>query len=170
MDDFNAVVTNSKLPRQLKDYFMTNNRVNDVIEIELIKEIEELYVYYKSLYIFDSIEFSAYVITSLKDCTNSKLPFSHVKKTIDTNLDLKSSHRFSLKNQTVDKVFAEVFNDFCEIVDNFYKNNLNKINLVQTYKNLGKMELINDLVEDKEYQDLISMGKDIMNSYIKCDG
>jgi len=80
------------------------------------------------------------------------------------------SDRFNIDNNSIDKGFVEVFNEFISIVDTFHNHELKEVNLIQTYKNIGKMELINCLIDDKSYRDLLSIGKEKLNKYIKCDG
>lgn len=176
MDDFNSVINNSKLPEQLKEYFKRSFRIKECLNIDTLKDIEDIYIFYDSLYIFDSSEFSSNVVTSLIKCTNFDAFYLYLKKVIDSSLECKSkgnedpvSHRFSMDKDNIDTTFVEVFNEFVEIIDSFYKHNLDKVNLVQTYKIIGKMELINSLIEDRHYNDLLVMGKKMLNQYIKCD-
>lgn len=77
MKDF---INGSKLPSQLKEYFTTSESIKGIINKKLLSEIEDLYIYYTSLYIFDTSEFSAYTITSLKKCKDLDSFYYYLKK------------------------------------------------------------------------------------------
>src|SRR5699024_9021225 len=155
LDGINTLVIDSGLPSQLKEYFTTSKIIKDVLTSETIKEIEDLYIFYHSLYYFDTSEFSAYTITSLKRTKDIKSFYFYLKKVIDTNLELKSKDEsiYTLRealltgDEFLDKLFKGVFINFGTSVYKISDNDTN-IDLFSTYKDLGKMELIIDLTND----------------------
>lgn len=96
---------------------------------------------------------------------------------IDTNVDLQSKElpNYNLSeapitgNEFINHLFEEVFFDFVSSI-NKIKNNDTNIDLVQTYKSLGKLELINGLVSDILYKKVLESGKIILNDYVKNNG
>ena len=133
MGEIGNFINDSKLPSQLKEYFTTSENIKGIINKKLLSEIEDLYIYYTSLYKFDTSEFSAYTITSLKKCKDSDSFYYYLKKVIDTNLDLKtkdksfnsSSEYLFLKNEVVDILFKDAVVEFCDLIDYIYKKNEN---------------------------------------------
>lgn len=172
MSEIKGFVNDSKLPSQLKEYFATSESIKAVITKKTLSEIEDLYIYYTSLYKFDTSEFSAYTITSLKKCKDLDSFYYYLKKVIDTNLDLKSkdksfnsSNDYSfLKNDVVDILFKEAAVEFCDFIDNIYKKNKN-LNLKKTYISLGKLELINELIPNPDYNKILISGKRVLEQH-----
>lgn len=90
VDELDSLVNESKLPNQLKDYFTSSTRIKEIVTTETIKDIEDLYILYNALYIFDTSQFSAYTITSVKKCKDIESFYYYLKKVIDVNVDLRS--------------------------------------------------------------------------------
>lgn len=170
------LVQDSRLPNQLKEYFMASKSIKEVLTNDIVKEIEDLYIFYHSLYYFDPSEFSAYTITSLKRNRDLHSFYFYLKKVIDTNLELKSKDEsdYTLRDAlftgsiVIDQLFREVFTDFTSSLYKIYKNDTD-INLFLIYKELGKMEIITELVSDIDYSNLLHVGKSILGDYIKTN-
>jgi len=58
--------------------------------------------------------------------------------------------------------------EFCVLIDKVHKDG-KVIKLYQTYKSLGKMELINSLIEDDNHNFLLKSGKKVLEKNIKSD-
>lgn len=172
MEDMNAIINNSKLPSQLKEYFTTSENIKGVITKKVLSEIEDLYIYYTSLYKFDTSEFSAYTITSLKRSKGLDYFYFYLKKVIDSNLHLKTKDKsfknnyryFYQRDEDISLLFKEVTVEFCNQIDKVYKKN-EKLNLKQTYISLGKLELINKLVPHPEHQKILNSGKRVLEHH-----
>lgn len=172
MSAIETFINASKLPSQLKEYFTTSESIKDIITKKVLSEIEELYIYYTSVYIFDTSEFSAYTITSLKKCKDLNYFYFYLKKVIDTNIELKSkdktfkssSEYFFLKDENINIFFKEAVVEFCDLIDKIYKKN-EDLNLKKTYISLGKLELINKLISYPEYQNILSSGKIVLEQH-----
>jgi len=85
MGDLDSVINNSKLPDQLKEYFKKSVRIKKILKVDTINDIEDIYIFYDSLYTFDSSEFSSCVVISLSKCTNFDTFYHYLKKVIDTS-------------------------------------------------------------------------------------
>lgn len=133
MIEIETFVNDSKLPSQLKEYFTASENIKGVITEKVLSEIEDLYIYYTSLYIFDTSEFSAYTITSLKKCKGLDYFYFYLKKVIDSNMDLKtkdesfksSSDYFFLGDEDINIFFKETVVEFCDLIDKIYKKKEN---------------------------------------------
>ncbi|WP_203249047.1 hypothetical protein [Sporosarcina beigongshangi] len=172
MSEIETFANSSKLPSQLKEYFTASESIKAVITKKTLSEIEDLYIYYTSLYRFDTSEFSAYTITSLKKCKDLDSFYYYLKKVIDTNLDLKSKDRsfnsnsdyFDSQNAVADKTFIDVVLEFCDLIDKVYKKNEN-LNFKKTYISLGKLELINKLITNPIYEKVLISGKRVLEEH-----
>lgn len=172
MTEIETFVNDSKLPSQLKEYFTASESIKEVITKKILSEIEDLYIYYTSLYHFDTSEFSAYTITSLKKCKGLDYFYFYLKKVIDSNLDLKTKDKsfksrsdyFLLQDKDIEILFKEAVIEFCEPIDKVYKKNEN-VNLKEAYISLGKLELINKLISYPEYQRVLYSGKIVLEQH-----
>lgn len=161
MEKLNLIVNDLRLPDQLKEYFSSSEAIAPFLTTEIINEIEELYVYYSSLYTFDSTEFSAFTIRTLKDSESSGSSLCPLQKILEENLNLNSRDKgFSKKNRSdikdnplISRKFKEIGMDFIEFTEkNYHKE---KISAKEFYKYVGKLELINDLIRDVFYGKLL---------------
>lgn len=151
-------------------------RIKRVLSEDAIKEIEELYVFYSALYTFDTSEFSAYTITSLKRCQDLDSFYFYLKKVIDTNLELKSrdkvfnngNEKAVIEKNVVNRAFKEVAVNFIKFVDQIH--NKEDIDMVQLFKHLGKLEVINELIDDNFYRKLLHDAKVIIHRSNKNNG
>lgn len=172
MDELDSLVNESKLPNQLKDYFTSSTRIKEIVTTETIKDIEDLYIFYNAVYIFDTSEFAAYTITSLKKCKDIKSFYYYLKKVIDVNVDLRSkdsrktNDKIGSHEKTASIIFKETQKEFGTLIDKIYKKDKD-INLYETYESLGKMELINNLIKNSYHKHILDSGKKVLEKYIK---
>ncbi|MBL3854157.1 hypothetical protein IRV24_29650, partial [Bacillus cereus] len=47
-----------EIPEMLREYLLKSNKMVDSLSLEMLLEIEDIYIFYKSLYKFDETEFS----------------------------------------------------------------------------------------------------------------
>src|SRR5690625_5739762 len=87
-EELSDLVQKAKIPEQLKTYFMESNEGKLYLSEEMLSEIEELYVFYNALYIFDETEFSFYTITSLKRGSEAAAYYYYLRKILESNLEL----------------------------------------------------------------------------------
>lgn len=73
-------IQEKNIPGQLKKYFITSIRGKSFIDEGMLAEIEELYIYYSSLYYFDETEFSSYIITTLERGSEHTAYYYYLKK------------------------------------------------------------------------------------------
>ena len=178
MDKLDSLVNKSKLPNQLKEYFTTSDIIKKVVTKEVINEIEELFIFYNALYTFDTSKFSAYTITSLKECKDVDLFYSYLKNVVDTNLELKSrdnvfnnvNEKKILENDVVNRTFKEVAVNFIRFVNLIYNKEKVDIDMDQLFKHIGKLEVINQLIDDNFYRKLLHDAKLIIHRFNKING
>ncbi|WLV25845.1 hypothetical protein QR721_06490 [Aciduricibacillus chroicocephali] len=72
MDNLNQIIDELNLPTQLKVYLNSSEQTKEQLTVGILKEIEDLYNFYQALYLFDTSEFSAFTITSLKRCKDKE--------------------------------------------------------------------------------------------------
>jgi len=170
LDEMISLILKSKLPDQLKEYLQNSSRIKEIISAETIMEIEDLYIFYDSLYTFDTSEFSAYTITSLQKCKDLEAFYYYLKKVIDTNLELETKdikRKVQVPStKSMPFRFESSVKEFCQLIDKVYKNEKD-INLIATYKSLGKMELIYDLFKNPYHKNILDSSKKVLEKYMK---
>lgn len=172
MSGLNTFINSSQLPEQLKAYFSSSNSIKKLISEDTLKEVEDLYILYNSLYLFDSSEFSNHTITSIKRCKDVKTFYFYLKKVMDSNLKIRSRdellnndrEKVSIDKGVLDKVFKESAISFISCVDRVY-NKEETIDFTEVYKNMGKLELINELITDDYYIKLLRDGTEVIEKY-----
>lgn len=170
LDELDSLVNESKLPNQLKEYFTSSTRIKEMVTTETIKDIEDLYIFYNAVYIFDTSEFAAHTITSVKKCKDIKSFYYYLKKVIDVHLDLKSkdSRKFNEKidfqTQAAKVLFSDTVAEFGALIDKIHKKDKD-INLPEVYKSLGKVEMVNELIKNHYYKLVLSSGKKVLEKY-----
>ena len=170
MENLDSLVNSVKLPKQLKEYFTVSKDIKNFLTPKLINEIEEVYVYYSALYSFDSTEFSAHTVRTLKNCKTSDSIKLQLQEILDTSLELKSRDENSFKkikiniteNPLIDKAFMDIALKFIKFSEQNY--NKQEIEAKELYKFVGKLEIINDLVKDNFYRKLLHDTKFIIHS------
>src|SRR5690606_7319456 len=86
-------IKDADIPEILRSYLLRNKHVGLFLDETLLKEIEEIYVEYDSLFIFDEAEFCSYVITGIKKLDKHDYFYHYLKKVFETNLNLISKSK-----------------------------------------------------------------------------
>src|SRR5690625_482337 len=177
-EELSDLVQKAKIPEQLKTYFLESNEGKLYLTEEMLHEIEELYTFYNALYIFDETEFSFYTITSLKRGSEAVAYYYYLRKILEVNLELMSKDQrfhknsegtfaFKIDVNNLNNIFKNIAYEFGQNVDYFYKNQYDKIDVMETYLLLGKLELINDIVRDEYLSNMYQGGKRVLESKIE---
>lgn len=178
MDEkLNDLINSSDIPKQLLTYFKESNRAKEYINGPMLEDIQELFIFYKALFHFDETEFSAFTISTLKRGSEATAYYYYLKKVLDSNLELISKDENFIKNKEVfnfqyeeknsNQVFMSVLNEFGQDVEDYYKKNFKKTEVLETYSLLGKLELIYHITGDEYYSKMYNDGKNIINNKIK---
>lgn len=174
-DELNELINKANIPEQLRTYFKESDDGKLYLTEEMLSEIEELYIFYNALYIFDETEFSFYTITSLKRGSEATAYYYYLRKILETNLQITSQDQrfhksskgvftFKIDGNNLDVVLKNIAKEFGQNVDYFYKDQYEKIDILQTYLLLGKLELINNIIDDEYYFQLYKQGRRIIDT------
>lgn len=87
-DKINNLIKEKNMPSQLKDYFQNSKRGKKFINEQMLESIEELYIYYSALYLFDETEFSAFTISTLERGSEHSAYYYYLKKILDNQTEL----------------------------------------------------------------------------------
>lgn len=176
-DKLDKIVNQSRIPEQLKTYFQESNRAKEYINESMLKDIEELFIFYKSLFHFDETEFSAFTISSLKRGSEVTAYYYYLKKVLDSNLEFLSKDQtfnnsknvFNLKSNGVNslEMFEKISMDFGHNVNYFYNNEYEKIDVLKAYRLLGMLQLITDITGNSHYKKMCKAGEVVINRKIK---
>ncbi|MED1286389.1 hypothetical protein [Bacillus mycoides] len=167
----NGIMNSIKLPVTLKDYLLASNRIEQLLSEEILLDIEEIYILYSSLYVFDESDFSLNVIKSIERCRDRTGFYFYLKKVLDTELKKMSRSNAEENNEgiiisknLIDEQFKVVTKSYIDSINQMY-NGETKIDLKYTYKNFGKIEMLNNLLEDEYLKNLLSAGYKILEKY-----
>lgn len=173
MSEFDALIKELTIPKQLKEYLTNSKYALEYLNEQLLNDIEELYVYYLSLYTIDNAQFSEQVIMTLKRTKDLDSYYFYLKKVLDTNLLLgeretniykDSKDYINIEQRIFDDILRGATSNFIRSIDRIYNSEKN-IDMEQTYKFVGKLELINDLVDDKYYEGLLDSGNKVIDRF-----
>lgn len=176
--ELNKLIHKSNIPDQLKSYLNESNRIKKYLNESMLSEIEELFIFYKALYYFDETEFSTYTISSLKRGSDVDVYYYYLKKILDSNLELisksprihqnnKKVYNFKVDRIELENMFRDIANEFGQNIEYLYSSHYEKIDILKTYYLLGKMELINSIINDSFYLKMNRVGKKIIEDKIK---
>ncbi|MFK4477470.1 hypothetical protein [Bacillus sp. RC206] len=163
----NSTINKIKLPATLKDYFLTSNRIESLLSEEILLDIEEIYILYRSLYAFDESDFSLNVIKSINMCRDRNGFYFYLKKVLDRELEKKSKGNVNgmvLPQNLIEEQFKTVTKDYIDSINQMYDGEA-QIDLKHVYKNIGNLEMLNNLLEDEYLKDLLASGYKILRGY-----
>ncbi|ARK21870.1 hypothetical protein [Sporosarcina ureae] len=167
MKDFSTIIANMDLPSQLKEYLNNRKEMQNIITKEILKEVEEIYVLYRSLYFFDTTEFSLYSIIVLKKSPELDSVFYYLRKVIDIEVPLISKGDEDNFILVKSNLFDNEFKKFTTLFSTIADKNCNEeiVDLKDVYQALGKLDLINEIVIDEDWKQLFNMGKILVKNY-----
>src|SRR5699024_3169603 len=103
------------IPTQLRYYLLNTKLPYKNVSEDTLLEIEETYIYYKSLYYFDTSKFTECVINEMKKATSN---FNDsLEKSLNKYLEIDSKNIYchNFKNiSSLDPLFNEIVNEFIE--------------------------------------------------------
>lgn len=163
-----------EIPEMLREYLLKSNKMVDYLSTEMLLEIEDIYVFYKSLYNFDETEFSVNVIKSIERCKETAGFYFYLKKVLDSGLQISSKGNkdeerdgtLKISQDYVNEQFKCITREYIELINQIYKNEQH-INLKSVYKNIGRLEVLGDILEDRYLKDLLSSGNELLKNYEK---
>ena len=166
MSELETFIESSALPIQLKEYFIGSKKIQKIISVEILNDIEDLYVYYDALYQFDSSEFGVSVIDSLKRCKDFSRYYYYLKKILENELEIESKNEngyIKISKNDIDDSFKK---NASEIINLLTRENEDCASQINFY--LGKLEIINEFIEDEYYSEIymnvIQLRKSIMKN------
>lgn len=161
-----------EIPEMLREYLLKSNKMVGALSAEMLLEIEDIYVFYKSLYKFDETEFSVNVIKSIERCKETAGFYFYLKKVLDSGLQISSKGNgneerdriLEISQDYVNEQFKCITREYIESINQIYKNEKH-INLKNVYKNIGRLEVLGDILEDRYLKDLLSSGNELLKNY-----
>ncbi|WP_260857037.1 hypothetical protein [Bacillus thuringiensis] len=168
----NDTLRKIEIPEMLREYLLKSNKMVDSLSAEMLLDIEDIYVFYKSLYKFDETEFSVNVIKSIERCKETAGFYFYLKKVLDSGLQISSKGNeneerdriLEISQDYVNEQFKCITREYIESINQIYKNEKH-INLKTVYKNIGRLEVLGDILEDRYLKDLLSSGNELLKNY-----
>jgi len=154
-------INDADIPEIFRNYLLRNKHVGLFLDEPLLKEIEEIYVEYDSLFIFDEAEFCSYVITGIKKLDKHDYFYHYLKKVFETNLNLISKSKMPDYEKTAkltENISKLQESEIPRILVDFYKT-MNEFKeskdlrfLFTAYKISGVLHILFELYPENEYK------------------
>lgn len=170
-------IKSTNIPELLKDYLLRTQHIQLSLNSNLLRDIEEIYIEYDSLYFFDEAEFSGYIITGLKKQDKHDYFYNYLKIVIGSNLRLISKHQYP--NYEVLKRMAENIDPKEEKIQQFIEDYLLSIETYEQSKDIqslftafrisGILELMFDIYPGHPYSDDFKRHYKLLEGYQKTN-
>ena len=170
-------IRSANIPELLKDYLLRIQRVQLPLNSKLLRDIEEIYIEYDSLYFFDKAKFSGYVITGLKKQDKYDYFYNYLKIVMESNLRLISKHQYP--DYEVLKRMAENIDPKEKKIPRYIENYLLSINTYEQSKDIqslftafrisGILELMFDIYPGHPYSDDFKRHSKLLEGYQKTN-
>ncbi|MDG2784461.1 hypothetical protein P7M26_26000, partial [Vibrio parahaemolyticus] len=93
-------------------------------------------------------------------------------KVLDSGLQISSKGNkdeerdgvLKISQDYVNEQFKCITREYIELINQIYKNEQH-INLKSVYKNVGRLEVLGDILEDRYLKDLLSSGNELLKNY-----
>lgn len=143
-----TIINEAKIPNQLKLYFNDSNAIREFLSEEKIRILEEVTIYFYSIYTFDTPQYCAAVVSAFKRSRDVDSFYYLLKSVIELDLQLTSKKRTSsssdeylfISRNSINNIFKEATVLFIESIEKISKNDA--VNLSSIYTYLGKIDLI----------------------------
>ncbi|UDW08395.1 hypothetical protein FHP23_010560 [Bacillus cereus] len=166
----NDTLRKIEIPEVLKEYLLKSNKMERVLSEEMLLEIEDIYVFYKSLYKFDESEFSVNVIKSIERCKETTGFYFYLKKVLESGLQVDSkgteerNRMLDISQDYIDGKLKYTIKEYVELINQIYKNE-KYVNLKSLYKNMGRLEVLGEILEDRYVKELLTSGYKLLKNY-----
>ncbi|MDV2581582.1 hypothetical protein [Alkalibacillus haloalkaliphilus] len=166
--DLNALIYDSQIPEALKNHLAESKKLKSQINDTMVQDIEELFLYYQNFFKFNEADFSIQCIEAIARCKDADNFYYYLKKILSLNLDATikpepSSEMYFIDSSTFDETIESVTLELINLVDQIY-NQEESIDLKATYINIGKLELINEIIADNYYKNLLKSSYQVIDS------
>lgn len=160
-----SFIKSLNLPSHLKEYFLKSERIKKFITRENLEDIEDIYLLFNSVYLFNESIFSSHVILLLSKSKEFDYYF-HLKQVLETDMEkIPRTHKFEQINKTLAMDYAflkDFFKDFTFMMMS-YTEEKEVYDFVDYYKYLGKLEMINIFIDDDDFKALLKNGYENLN-------
>lgn len=165
------LINEKKIPEQLKEYFLNSKRGKNFINEQMLEAIEELYIYYSALYLFDETEFSAFTITTLERGSEHSAYYYYLKKILDNQMELlpKMNGKNYINGNIVDfkRLYKFINNEFNNQIQYFSEEQYDEVEMHKIYVLWGQLNLISQLAKDDNIVELFETSSLKLENIIK---
>lgn len=164
-----SFISSLNIPLQLKEYFLKSVRVKKYLTRESLEDIEDIYLLFNSLYIFDKSSFSSYVILSLNKSKEFDY-YHHLKNVLENEMKkiskVQSSEQIRGALTVEQSIIRNLFKESAQMIMDYTEGRENE-DFTEYYKYIGKLELIDLIIKDEDFKLVIDKENeklDLMNS------
>lgn len=148
MTSIYTIISEARIPDQLKLYFNDSDAMKEHLDLEKIRVLEELTIYFYCIYTFDTPQYCAAVVSAFRRSKGVDSFYDFLKRVIELDLKLAPQRNFEDRNtelifinrDSLNNLFKEATVLFIESIEKISKKET--VNLPLIYKYLGKIDLI----------------------------
>lgn len=161
------------LPTDLIKYLTSSRKLKDRLFRYALLDIEELYLYYSSVYDFSVSAFCDNAIKAISRANNFEKFYFYAKKIMDENLifveklgfEKSTENLIHIKEEKYLKIIDNAQRTLVDLVDKMYSKEI--VDILAVHKMLGKIELALELNYDEYLAKLLGASNRVLNDYIK---
>jgi len=159
------------LPEDLVTYLTKSSRMEEYLYKDALQDIEDIYIYYSSFYIFDESHFSTLAVSALSRAYTLEKFYFYAKKIMDTSLEVESkgSSRENLvicvEQEKFEKLIDKLKSHYITLVDAMYEQQ--EVDLSKVHRTFGKIHLALEIEYDEYLEGLLDAGEKVLSSYIE---
>lgn len=156
-----------KLPKEMISYLVSSSHYEKKLYEPIIKDIEDLYLRYKAIYNFSTVEFCVEAIEALDRANSVDKFYYYLKKIIEVQVEMEPKQD-ETKFIQIDRNWLEEYTEtvklrYIDIVDKMF--NKQEVDLYEVGRSFAEVEFVLKLQHNDYLAKLLDSGKSIMERY-----
>lgn len=162
-------VSKLNLPEELIAYLTESHSYEEKLYEPILKDVEELFLYYSSFYEFSYAEFSKTALVALDRANSIDKFYFYLKKIIDKSIELNpkvdENTIFQISQAKMMEITEGIKRRYINIVDKMYEGQV--VDLYEVGRCFAELELVLNIRHDDFSSDLLKYGKKVLESYLQ---
>lgn len=156
-----------KLPKEMISYLVSSSHYEKKLYESILKDIEDLYLRYKAIYNFSTVEFCVEAIEALDRANSVDKFYYYLKKIIEVKIEMEP-RQDETKYLQVDRSWLEEHTEtvklrYIDMVDKMFKKE--EVDFYEVGRSFAEVEFALKLQHNDYLAKLLGSGKSIMDYY-----
>lgn len=165
----NSKINNLNVPNDLKTFLMDQiHLIKGMLNDDLLFEMEYLYLYYSVSYNVSDQQYSTSVILYIKDPSKESSLNELLRSAFSEHnpSNIQKAYRVRHQQERTIDLHKETMSKFIKLAQDIDEKRAID-NIEDTYKLIGKMELISEIDDRNYYSKILNLGLDLINKHTK---